>query len=192
MTLATLPGAVDVISAPGLIYYNTTSLSAEANYGTLLGLLDGPVTITPRESVRDTRAEPFGEEPVQRWLTGRYWELSFRVHAKRAAAYFAGFPVGNSSARVDIGGSVPIGTPMVSTTYCKRWLFMPLDETSVNPCVFFQFGQARINGPYQMGSDNDVIFPILVTSFRCPGNLTHAQAHGAMGAKGDISVLTPS
>lgn len=187
MAIATLPGTTDIIAGPALLYYGTTGLDSESKYGTLLGLIDGPVAITPFYRTRETMAEPYAAEPLQEWKTAAYVEASARVHAQRAAAWAAGFPDAQVSAGFQFPGTVLPGGAMVG--YAKKWLIMPLDDGAVNPVGLFQHGLARIDGKIEYASDRDLIIPIRIRSYRDPNTEAAERewSHFVQGAKATVS-----
>lgn len=169
MAITTWPSYTEFFTVPGLVYVNPTSLTVEANYGTLLGWLDGPASaeyFQPTEQV----ANHLGSDPVREYLTGRpWWRLRFRVLNRNLTALQIAFPGQVTNTGGDVRNVVSPGPSaagpttflpgenLVSSNYCKRMLVMPEDEGAISPIWLAQFALGKQIGTVEHGANERVL-----------------------------------
>jgi len=199
VTITTYPSFTEFFITPGLVYVNPSGLDAEANYGTLLGWLDGPASAEYFQPTQQV-SNHLGNDPVREYLTGRpWWRLRCRVLNRNLAALQIAFPgqvtnTGGDTKNVVTPGpsaAAPVtflpGENLVSSDYCKRILFMPEDEGAIHQIWLAQFALGKQIGSIENGMSERVLNLELHTYDR--PSATAAYRRFFEGAKGNATLL---
>lgn len=196
MTLTTLPNQRHVLQVPCVVYRDPTGLDTEANYGTLVGITDGPVVVRTMFNTATFTKEPNGARPVKELFNGVWIEITMRLKAHSFEALNMAFPGMTDSDEVEddvyipgaaAGAGLTTGTDLV-TNYAKQVLVMPIDECAVNPCALIQTGVARItDAAIMMSEDHDLTYEVLVRAYN--SGTTSTYRNFFFGDKANATIL---
>lgn len=187
MTLATLPSESHLRRVPCAVYVNPSDLDVEANYGTLLGLVDGSVDVIWHYETDDTISEPFGTRPTAKWVRGIWADIEFNLQAWNNLTHL--FPGLVSGGDVRTPASIYAGVKLSSDTYKKTILVMPLDECAVNPCVLAQYAVVTVTPqPVRLASGVDATHRVRVSTFPKP-SATEAYRDLFIGDKANATII---
>lgn len=179
MPFATDPNPLEILRAPGYLYWSPTSLASEAGYGTLLGFCENGIEVGINYGAHPLHVEESGKVPTDFLFSGAPLTVSAILKNFSAATLARLFPGQSSSAAVKIPGSIKPGS-LLKTSYASRLLFVPENTTS-NPIFILQSAMPRIKGKFSLSRVRDTNFPITFDSMT---NTDDADGQYYLGAIG--------
>jgi len=153
---ATHPNPAEVLRVPGYLFWNSTSLTSEAGWGTKLGFCEKGVNIEIDYGVKTLISE-FGEEITQKIFLGTNVRITALLKNWNTTALSILFPGQTSLATITVPGTIVPGTSLASTTYTKALLFVP-EDTANNPCAILQKSAPNFGKEFKFSRVEDTVY----------------------------------
>jgi len=159
MPFATHPNYLEIIRAPGYLYWEPTSLASEAGYGVQLGFTEEGVTFNPGYNVQRLRGEEKGEEWILKIFTGVTPQIFAVLKNYNATSLPRIFPGLVSATNIQYPGSILPGTDLFSA-YTGKLLFVPVDTIN-NPIMIGQQVAPNITDSFKFSNALDTNFAVV-------------------------------